>query len=162
MQNFNLLKQYALNYLSKYDSTKKNIERILKNKVKRMKNIEKNEKRNLENIINQILENLESNKIINDENFASRKIASFFRQGRSETFIKNTLLKKGVNKKIINKLIEDLETNNSNWKIEAGEKFAKKNRLGKYGDKKNKKKDIAKMARAGFNYQIVIKILEYD
>ena len=44
MKNFLLLKKYALSYLSKYDSTKKNLERILINKVIKMKNIEKSEK----------------------------------------------------------------------------------------------------------------------
>ena len=48
-------------------------------------------------------------------------------------------------------MLEDFEKNNSNWEIESGEKFARKNRLGKYGEKKNKEKDLAKMARAGFN-----------
>ena len=162
MNNTNLLKKYALTYLSKYDSTKKNLERILKNKVTRMKNLETNEKNNLYIIINQILDNLESNKIINDKNFANTKIISLFRQGRSEFFIKKTLLKKGVDKKIINLLLEDFEKNNSNWEIESGKKFAKKNKLGKYGDIKNKEKDLAKMARAGFNYQITLKVLGYD
>ena len=162
MNNTNLLKKYALTYLSKYDSTKKNLERILKNKVTRMKNLETNEKNNLYIIINQILDNLESNKIINDKNFANTKFISLFRQGRSEFFIKKTLLKKGVDKKIINLLLEDFEKNNSNWEIESGKKFAKKNKLGKYGVIKNKEKDLAKMARAGFNYQITLKVLGYD
>ena len=47
MNNTNLLKKYALTYLSKYDSTKKNLERILKNKVIKMKNLETNEKNHL-------------------------------------------------------------------------------------------------------------------
>ena len=60
MDNINLLKKYALSYLSKYDSTKKNLERILTNKVMRMKKIEKNEKNHLFKTINQIVISLES------------------------------------------------------------------------------------------------------
>ena len=37
------LVKYAINYLSKYSSSKKNLERILKNKIRRT-NIEKKEK----------------------------------------------------------------------------------------------------------------------
>ena len=44
MDKINLLKKYAYTYLSKYDSTKKNLEWKLKNKVMRMKNLESREK----------------------------------------------------------------------------------------------------------------------
>ena len=162
MNNINLLKKYAFTYLSKYDSTKKNLERILKIKVMKIKNLKKNEEKYLYKNIMQIIENLELNKIINDENFTNTKIRSLFHQGKSEFFIKNTLLKKGVDKKLINVLLEDFENNNPNWKIDSAIKFAIKKRLGKYGKIKNKEKDLAKMARAGFNYNIALKALEYD
>ena len=38
-------------------------------------------------------------------------------------------------------------------------KFAKKKKLGKYGNSENVKKDLSKMIRAGFNYEIIKKIL---
>ena len=138
MNNINLLKKYAFTYLSKYDSTKKNLERILKIKVMKIKNLKKNEEKYLYKNIVQIIENLELNKIINDENFANTKIRSFFHQGKSEVFIKNTLLKKGVGRNLINVLLEDFENNNPNWKIDSAIKFAIKKRLGKYGKIKNK------------------------
>lgn len=162
MDNINLLKKYALSYLSKYDSTKKNLERILTNKVMRMKKIEKNEKNHLFKIINQIVISLESKNIINEENFSLNKITSLYRQGKSETFIKNTLIKKKVDKKIINKTLIDFEKNNPNWKIESAKKFANKKKLGRFGDIQNKEKDLAKMARAGFDYETAKKILGYD
>ena len=96
MKNFLLLKKYALSYLSKYDSTKKNLERILINKVIKMKNIEKSEKNNLYQMIDKILDNLELKNIINDEDFANKKFINLFNQGRSEIYIKNNLYKKGV------------------------------------------------------------------
>ena len=63
MDNINLLKKYAYTYLSKYDSTKKNLELKLKNKVMRMKNLESDEKNDLYKIILEIIENLETNKV---------------------------------------------------------------------------------------------------
>ena len=162
MDNINLLKKYALAYLSKYDSTKKNLELILKNKVTRIKNIETNKKNHLFKFINQLIVNLESKKIINDENFASKKIISLFQQGKSETFIKNTLMKKGIDKKIIITTLRNFEKKIPDWKIESAKKFAIKKRLGKYGNTKNKEKDLSKMSRAGFNYQIAKDALGYD
>ena len=128
----------------------------------KIKNLKKNEEKYLYNNIKQLIENLESNKIINDKNFANTKIRSLFHLGKSEVFIKKTLLKKGVDKKIINILLEDFENNNPNWKIDSAIKFVIKKKLGKYGKIKNKEKDLTKMARAGFNYNIALKALEYD
>ena len=158
MNNANLLKEYALTYLSKYDSTKNNLERILKNKVTRMKNLETNEKNNLYMIIKQVLDNLESNKIINDEDFAYKKLINLFNQGRSEIYIKNNLYIKGVEKNIIKKILSDFDKNNPGWEIKSARTFAKKKGLGKY--KSNREKDFGKMVRAGFNYNIIKDILE--
>ena len=130
MNNTNLLKKYALTYLSKYDSTKKNLEQILKNKIIKMKNIEKNEKNNLYQMINTILNNLESNKIINDEDFAYKKLINLFNQGRSEIYIKNNLYKKGVEKNIIKKILSDFNKSNPGWEIKSAKTFAKKKKLG--------------------------------
>ena len=158
MNNTNLLTKYALTYLSKYDSTKKNLEQILKNKIIKMKNIEKNEKNNLYQIIKKILNNLESNKIINDEDFAYKKLISLFNQGRSEIYIKNNLYKKGVEKNIIKKILSDFDKNNPGWEIKSARTFAKKKGLGNH--KSNREKDFGKMVRAGFNYNIIKDILE--
>ncbi len=161
MNNINLLKKYAFTYLSKYDSTKKNLERILKKKIIRIKDINTNEKKYLNNSINQIIKNLEENKIIDDESFASKKILSFFHQGKSEFFIRIALLKKGVSIKLINILLDDFTNKNPDWKINSAIKFAKKHKLGEYGSLENKKKDTAKMIRAGFKYNIILKVLGY-
>ena len=70
----NTLKKLALSYLSKYDSTRKNLEMILKKKIFRMKETSKKEKFLFYDSIKKILDEFESKKIINDENFAEIKI----------------------------------------------------------------------------------------
>ena len=163
MDRISLLKKYAYFYLSKYDSTKKNLEIKLKNRIIKMKDIDKNEKNILLQKIDFIIEDLESKKLINDNDFAKLKINNLSLQGKSEFFIKKTLIKKGVKDKIINELFLDFNNNNPNWKIESAKKFAYKKKLGKYNDSKNKdkNKDIAKMARAGFDYQMILEVLGY-
>ena len=59
MDKNNFLKQYAINYLSKYDSTKMNLERILKGKILRIKDINKSDKNNLYKYINMIIKDFE-------------------------------------------------------------------------------------------------------
>ena len=59
---------------------------------------------------------------------------------------------------MIEKTFENFELKNPNWESESAKIFARKKRLGaKYSN--NFEKDLAKMARAGFNYNLSKKIL---
>ncbi len=161
MVNISLLNKYAVNYLSKYESTKNNLRRILKNKVSRM-NLDKNDKILFYNSISSIILNLEKNNLIDDKRFANIKINNFIRQGKSEYYIKNILLKKGVEKEIIQVTLNQFNQDDPEWKFKSALIFAKKKKLGKFGKVNNKEKDIAKMSRAGFEYSLSKKILSYD
>ena len=81
-----LLKKYALNYLAKYDSSKKNLFNILKKKMNKL-TIENKEKKILYNAINEILIELESKKLIDDNKYALRKLENYSAQGKSKKFI---------------------------------------------------------------------------
>ena len=84
------LNKYAIDYLSKYSSSKANLEKILKKKIRRLK-IEKNEKYLLYNSLEKIICDLEKNNFINDLNYVLSKIRIFTFQGKSRIFIKNYL-----------------------------------------------------------------------
>ena len=161
MDNSAFIKKYAVQYLSKYDSTKKNLERVLKNKIRRMNDIKKKEKFILYQSIFKIIEELESKQIINDKRYADTKILYFSFQGKSKNFIKNYLFQKGIEKNIINSTLKDFELNNPDWEFESAKIFVRKKRLG-LNIEKNKEKNLAKMSRAGFDYNISKKMLGLD
>ena len=156
-----LLKKYAVQYLSKYDSTKKNLERILKNKIRRMNDFNKKEKFFMYQSIFKIIEELESKQIINDKRYADTKILYFSFQGKSKYFIKNYLFQKGIEKNIINSTLKDFELNNPDWEFESARIFVRKKILN-FNDKKNIEKNLAKMSRAGFDYNMSKKMLGLD
>ena len=158
MNNIIILKKYAFSYLSKYNTSKKNLDRILHSKVRRM-NLEKKDKFILHSSIASIIADLEINKLIDDNNFAQSKINSLSSQGKSKIFVESYLIQKGIEKNLIKKTLENFELKNPNWETESAKIFARKKRLGiKYSS--NFEKDLAKMARAGFNYNLSKKILE--
>ena len=160
MNNIIILKKYAISYLSKYNTSKKNLDRILHNKIRKM-NLEKKDKFILYSSIASIIADLETNKLINDKNFTQSKIHSLSLQGKSRFFIKNYLLQKGIEKNMVEKIFKNFELKNPNWESESAKIFARKKRLGvKYSN--NVEKDLAKMARAGFNYNIIKEILEIN
>ena len=158
MSNIIILKKYAYSYLSKYNTSKKNLDRILHNKVRRM-NLKKKDKCILYSSITSIITDLEINKLIDDKNFAESKIYSLSLQGKSKIFIISYLVQKGIEKNLIEETFGNFELKNPNWETESAKIFARKKRLGvKHSN--NLEKDLAKMARAGFNYKIIKEILE--
>ena len=71
-KKINLMK-YAIDYLSKYSSSKSNLKIIIKKKIGRLK-IEKKEKYHLYQDIDNIINELEKNNYINDSLYASSKL----------------------------------------------------------------------------------------
>ena len=150
------LLKYAVDYLSKYDSTKINFVNVLKRKILRLKTTNY-EKGKLFNIIESIIIKLEKNKFIDDDRYSSTKILSLSNSGKSKNFIFNYLIKKGVGKSIIENNLNLIKLNNDNWELNSAKIFAKKKKL--LEKDQSYEKNLAKMARAGFSYDICKKIL---
>ncbi len=152
----NRLLKYAIDYLSKYDSSKNNLINVLKRKIFRLKlsNVEKNI---LFKNIDSILYKLEQNNFLNDNRFCSSKILSLSNSGKSKKFIFNYLLKKGLNKIDIQYNLNKFQHNNDDWELKSAKLFIKKKRF--FETKMSYEKKLAKMSRAGFSYDICKKIL---
>ena len=150
------LLKHAVDYLSKYDSSKVNLVNVLKRKILRLKTTNY-EKGKLINIIESIIIKLEKNKFIDDNRYSSTKILSLSNSGKSTNFIFNYLIKKGVNKSQIQNNLNSMDQNNDNWELESAKIFVKKKKL--LEKNQSYEKNLAKMARAGFSYDICKKIL---
>jgi Uncharacterized protein conserved in bacteria len=119
------LLKYAVDYLSKYDSSKNNLVSVLKRKILRL-NLTNFEKKKLIDIIESIILKLEKNKFIDDDRYSSTKILSLSNSGRSKNFIFNYLIKKGVSKSQIQNNLNLMKQDNNNWELESAKIFAKK------------------------------------
>ena len=150
------LLKYAVDYLSKYDSSKVNLVNVLKRKILRLKSTNY-EKGKLINIIESIIIKLEKNKFIDDDRYSSTKILSLSSSGKSKNFIFNYLIKKGVNKSQIQNNLNLMQQDNDSWELNSAKIFAKKKKL--LEKDQSYEKNLAKMARAGFSYDICKKIL---
>ena len=157
MDNKDKLLKYAIYYLSKYSSSKKNLELILKKKIKRLSD-EKKIRFQLYNEIQIIIEKLEKLNLINDQVFVESKIQSLQYQAKSQNYIKQYLLQKGIDKQLIEEQISLFYENNINLEKENALKFAKKRKL--LDNDQDYQKKLSKMARAGFSYEIAKEILK--
>ena len=159
MKNKSYLLKYAIDYLSKFDTSKKNLVRILKMKIQRATK-DKKERFDLYSQINNVLNELERNKLINDQNYTYNKIRLFASKTKSKRFIENYLFQKGIEKEVIQEKLKDFENNNYDWEKKSAFAFAKKKKLLETKEKFEKK--LGKMARAGFSYELCKKILKTD
>ena len=157
MDNKDKLLKYAIYYLSKYSSSKKNLEFILKKKIRRLSE-EKKIRFQLYNEIQFIIEKLEKLNLINDQVFVESKIQSLQHQVKSKNYIKQYLLQKGIDKQLIEDQISLFYENNKNLEKENALKFAKKRNL--LSSDQDYQKKLSKMARAGFSYDIAKEILK--
>ena len=157
MENKDKLLKYAIYYLSKYSSSKKNLEFILKKKIRRLSD-EKKIRFQLYNEIQIIIEKLENLNLINDQVFVESKIQSFQYQAKSKNYIKQYLLQKGIDKQLIEEQISLFYENNKNLEKENALKFAKKRNL--INNDQDYQKKLSKLARAGFSYDIAKEILK--
>ena len=157
MDNKDKLLKYAIYYLSKYSSSKKNLEFILKKKIRRLSD-EKKIRFQLYNEIQIIIAKLEKLNLINDQVFVESKIQSLQYQAKSKNYIKQYLLQKGINKQLIEEQISLFYENNKNLEKENALKFAKKRNL--LDNDQDYQKKLSKMARAGFSYDIAKEILK--
>ena len=157
MDNKEKLLKYAIYYLSKYSSSKKNLEYILKKKIRRISD-EKKIRFHLYKEIKIIIDKLEQLNLINDTIYAESKIHTLLNQVKSKNYIKQYLIRKGVRSEVADEQISLFYEKNQNLEKENALKFAKKRNL--INDKKDYEKKLAKMARAGFSYEISKEILK--
>ncbi len=156
MKEEKLLK-YAVEYLSKYDSSKNNLINVLKRKIFRLK-VDSVEKNNLMSSINRIIQKLENANLLDDNKYTLSKIASLSSSAKSKSFIFNYLIKKGINKFDVENNFEIFKASNCDWELNSAKLFVRKKNLN--SSNKSYEKKLAKMARAGFKYEICKKVLD--
>jgi RecX family. len=87
-----------------------------------------------------------------------QKVNTLIANGNSKIFIKNYLFRKEIDEKLSSDIFAELDEEDTNWEIKSARIFARKKNIKK--DDNNNEKNLSKMARAGFSYEIVKKILE--
>ena len=157
MDNKEKLLKYAIYYLSKYSSSKKNLEYILVKKIRRLTD-EKKIRFQLYKEIKVIIDKLKQLKLINDSIYAESKINALLNQVKSKNYIRQYLIRKGISSELANKQISLFYEKNQNLEKESALKFAKKKNL--LNDHIAYEKKLSKMARAGFSYEISKEILK--
>ncbi len=159
------MRSFSFAYIEKYSPSKQQLKTYLLKKYLKLKtpNINKN---NVKELIEVVLEDLEKSKFVNDKFYSSSKAKSLVKRGSSINKIRNYLLGKGINNKLIDETIDKIKENNDDQDFYSAIKICKKKRIGPSRDENNRplfyKKDMGILARSGFDFETSKRVMDLE
>ena len=157
------LRNIALYYLKRFETTEYNLRAVLKRRIDDYaywdRDFNKNE-------AYQWLDELMSDFIrlgyVNDERYAEIKIRSYLAAGKSLRYISSKLKEKGIDEDLADKLLEQQDYDAFAMAL----RLAKKKKIGPYCEddrlrRERRNKDMGVLIRAGFDYDVVIRVLDF-
>ncbi len=154
------LKNIALYYLKRFDSSVANLRSVLRRRVEEYAYFNKEfDKHEAYAWIESILEDFESYGYLNDERYGEIKVRNYLAAGKSARYIQGKMKQKGISEQVVDELLE----NSGYDAYESALALAKKKKIGPFRAPESRRemrnKDMAALIRAGFDYDVVCKIM---
>lgn len=157
------LKNIALYYLRRFESSTDNLRRVLQKRINDYgrQNPEFDREEAL-GWAEEILNDFQRFGYVDDKRFAEIRVRDYIKAGKSVRYIKGKLREKGIAEEIISGALEDYQYD----EYETALILAKKKRIGPFRateeDRFNyRTKDIGTLSRAGFSYDVVQRVMGF-
>ena len=161
------LQNAATFYLERYPSTAEGLRRVLTRRVAKAKMAEAPIIDNVRQTIDAIVAKFVDAGVIDDQAFAQTKARALHRRGTSTRLTHQKLRLAGIDADTLDKamagLDQELDTDPSQREWQAAVALARRRRLGPFRPKDradNRGRDLAVMARGGFDYQLAKKVID--
>jgi regulatory protein len=166
----------AIYYLERFSATAAHVKTILQRKVKRWTETEPDWAIGADEKIDKAIARIIALGYINDAVFAESRVRSLRRKGTSTTIIKQHLAQKGVrDASLLSSSLEkadtdfvqenrsgldfdDIDNPSEEAELQALQRFIKRKRLFQSDAPEQRQKDIAKVLRGGFRWDVVKKL----
>ncbi len=159
------IRDFSLKYIEKYAPSKQQLKTYLLKKYLKA-TVPNVKKQDVNNLIDIILSDLEKSKFVNDKFYSESKAKSMIQRGNSINKIRNYLIGKGINNKLIKDTVIQIQDNNSDQDFFSAIKVCKKKRIGPARAEDNRplfyKKDISLLARNGFDFETSKKVMDIE
>lgn len=156
------LKNIALYYLKRFETTRLGLKTVLKRRVDayayQNKEFDKFQAYIwIENLIDEFVEL----RYVDDARYAEFKIRDYLTAGKSPRYILGKCKEKGIDEEVVLSLLEAQAYD----PFESAMKLAKKKKIGPFEAdevkrRERRSKDLAVLVRAGFDYDVAVKVLE--
>lgn len=162
------LQNAATFYLERYPSTAEGLRWVLNRRVRKAEMLEAPVMDNVKQAIDAIVAKFVDAGVIDDKAFAQTKARALHRRGTSTKLTRNRLQMAGVDgatlEGAMQALDQELDTNPGQREWQAAVALARRRKLGPYrpaAERKDKRnRDLAAMARAGFDYDVARKVID--
>ena len=157
------IRKFSFSYLEKYAPSRQQLRTYLLKKFFKSSNyyVAKGE---LLALIDLVISDLDKHKFISDQFYSETKTKKFVKRGYSLNKIRNYLINKGINEKYIKDSISKINLKENDQDFFSAIKTCKRRRIGPNREEDNRilfyKKDMAILARSGFNYETSKKVLD--
>lgn len=158
------LEQLALRYLDRFDATVSKLRGVLKRAIRRSRaaSLEADYEA-LEAHVEQLLARYTVSGVLSDRRFALAQARGLRARGGSSRAIRFKLAQKGVGAGDLQAALDECDRDASEPEYEAALNFARRRRLGPFAPAAERgpkrQKHIAAMARAGFNLDVVRRVI---
>lgn len=156
------LKNIGLYYLKRFESSVENLRQVLRRRVDGYARQEPGfNRQEAYGWIEDILQDFEGWHYLDDTRYAELKIRDYLNAGKPERYIKNKLRQKGISETAVDGILKTQDYDPRAMAL----KLARRKKIGPFrpddqSRRENRRKDMAALIRAGFDYDIVCDILE--
>ena len=157
------LKNIGLYYLKRFESSVENLRTVLHRRIDAYARENPEwKKEEAYKWVEEILQEFERLHYLDDARYAEIKIRSYLSAGKPARYIENKLKMKGINSAQISEILNEQEYNPFDMAL----KLAQRKKIGPYRPQENRRefrqKDMATLVRAGFDYDVVCDVLNYE
>ncbi len=160
------LERVALWYLERYPGSVARVTQALQKRVRRsVKELETDPEEGARNVAT-VIAKLKAANLLNDARFAAARVRTLRRRGNSARAIQNALYRQGISRDLIDETLANAaDKDDRQTELHAAREWVRRKRLGPYHRDPEKQaelrsKDLGKLARAGFSYDICKRVLD--
>jgi regulatory protein len=155
------LERSALAYLDRFDCSVEKLRRFLQERVRKAERVGVSVPDGTNAVIDALLERYQASGILNDERFAKNYTERLRARGGSQRLIEQKLRVKSLSASSIQTALAETKSRDS--ELEAARALVRRRRLGPHRQPEERaqfrRKDLATLARAGFDYDTAAKAL---
>ena len=144
------LKNIALYYLERYEASTQKLREVLRRRLAKAK-LEQPIPSEAPKWIEEVIDEMIHLGYINDKRFTENTVRRLSEAGKSRSFIRTKLKLAGIEEENITEALSDTD------ELTNARSFVRKKHLGD-----DFKRDLARLARAGFSYEVAREALEDD
>ncbi len=158
------LKNIALYYLKRFETSEANLRAVLKRRIDDYAYHDKDFNRaEAYEWMDALVADFVRLKYVDDARFAEMRVRGYLSLGKSPRYILGKLKEKGVDEHLAVRLLDEQEFD----PFESAVKLARKKKIGPFcADedlrRERRSKDLAVLIRAGFDYDVAMRVLEME